>query len=83
MISQEVRISPKTGLYGTILNSREGHVQKEVDMYLLIIAISFLIISWFSMLAGNADERLWAKSRVSSSRLEMQQRINQGKAQER
>jgi hypothetical protein len=80
--SQEVRIFPQAGLYGIIYNSRAGHV-KEVDMYLLIIVTSFLIISWFSMLAGKAEERIWVKSRVSPSRLEMQQRINQGKAQDR
>ena len=49
-------------------------------MYLLILAISFLIVSWFSMLSGKAEERIWVKSRVSPSRMEMQQRINQGKA---
>ena len=52
-------------------------------MYLLIIAISFLIISWFSMLSGKAEERIWVKSRVSPSHLEMQHRITMGKAQER
>jgi hypothetical protein len=49
-------------------------------MYILIIAISFLIVSWFSMLSGKAEEKIWVKSRISPSRMEMQQRINRGKA---
>jgi hypothetical protein len=52
-------------------------------MYIAILVLSFLIVSWFSMLAGNANKKLWVKSRVSPSRLEMQQRINMGKAQDR
>jgi hypothetical protein len=49
-------------------------------MYLLIIAVTFMMIAWFSRLAGKAEKRIWVKSRVNPSRWEMQQRINQGRA---
>ncbi|MGD8455551.1 MAG: hypothetical protein PVF83_04130 [Anaerolineales bacterium] len=49
-------------------------------MYLVIIAITLMAISWFSLLASKAENRIWVKSHSNLSRWEMQQRITRGKA---
>jgi hypothetical protein len=50
------------------------------DLSFLIVLISIIFIAWLSILASNADERMWRKCRVRTSDLRIQQDITRGKS---
>jgi hypothetical protein len=49
-------------------------------LYIVIGALSFLIVFWFSILAGRAETRMWQKVRVKTNDLQMQQQITRGRS---
>lgn len=49
-------------------------------LYLVFGALGLLIITWFSILAGKAETRMWQKVRVKTDGLQMQQQITRGKS---
>jgi len=50
------------------------------DLSILFVLVSLILVAWLSILAGNADERMWRMCRVRNSNLRMQQDITRGKS---
>ena len=49
-------------------------------LYLLLGALGSLIIFGFSLLAGQAEKRMWQKVRVKTTAFHMQQQITLGRS---
>ncbi len=55
--------------------------RKKVFMEILDIvfgALILLVITWFSVLAGKVETRMWQKVRVKNNDLQVQQQITRG-----